>query len=74
MFSVYYWYVPVADSLSCLEESANEANGRLLIPIESDPLSERELQFQSPQTVKSLTRTHCLTNMCAGLWKPVERG
>lgn len=62
MFSVYYWYVPAADSLSCLEDSANEAKVRVLISIESNALRERELQFQLPQ-IKFLTRTYCLVNM-----------
>ena len=59
MFSVYYWYVPVADSLSCLEKSANEAKVRVLISIQANTLSERELQLQSPQ-IKSLIGTIAL--------------
>lgn len=45
----------------------------VLIFIESNTLSERELQFQSPQFIKRLTHTPCLTNMYAGLWKPSDR-
>lgn len=65
--------MPVAESLSCWEESANEAKVRVLISINSNPLSEQELQFWSLLTVKSLTHTHCLINVCAGLRKPFER-
>lgn len=61
MFSVYYWYVPAADSLSCLEDSADEAKVRVLISIESNTLSERELQFQLSQ-IRFLTRTYRLAN------------
>lgn len=68
MFSVYYWYVPAADSLSCLEESANEAKVRVLISIQANTLSEIELQLQAPQ-IKSLTCTNFLTDICAGLWE-----
>ena len=68
MFSVYYWYVPAADSLSCLEDSAIEAKVRVLIFIESNTSSERELQFQLPE-IKFLTRTYCVASMWAGLWE-----
>lgn len=43
MFSVYYWYVPVADLLGSLEESGNETNVRVLISIQANILGEREL-------------------------------
>lgn len=62
----------MADSLSCLEESANEAKVKALIFIQSNALSEREVQLQSPQ-IKSLMHTTALQICVLGNGRPGEK-